>query len=76
MRYVHLSVKAPFISLVFRAQGGNYYFLYFMSHSFCSVILGKGLRPLNSVITLQLSRVKAHSKEHFLFNVVINVVSV
>lgn len=32
LRYVHLSVKAPIISLVFRAQGGNYYFLCFVSH--------------------------------------------
>lgn len=32
VRCVHLSVKALFISLVFRAQGGNYYFLHFMSH--------------------------------------------
>lgn len=37
---------------------------------------GKGLRPLNSAITVQLSLVKAHSKEHFLCNVVINVTSV
>lgn len=36
---------------------------------------GKGLRPLNSVTTVQLSWVKAHSKAHFLFNVVINVAS-
>lgn len=32
LRYVHLPVKALFISLVFRAQGGNYYCLCFMSH--------------------------------------------
>lgn len=74
MRYVHFSVKAPFISLVFRAQGGNHYFLYFMSHS--SVLsFWEGPQALNSVITIQLSRVKAHSKERFLFDVVINVPS-
>ena len=32
MRCAHLSLKALFISLVFRAPGGNYYFLSFMSH--------------------------------------------
>ena len=32
MRCAHLSLKALFISLVFRAPGGNYYFLCFMSH--------------------------------------------
>ena len=48
--------------------------LFYESWLFCH--FGKGLGPLNSVIPVQLSRVKAHSKEYFLSNVVINVASV